>query len=254
MQAQPRLDSIIFEVRYAYGHLYYDKCGQILNDVERNCEGWIARSADINTGLLECPKREFRVGFNNIKFDFTSERADKQELEKIAKEASSIWKIIRANLGLNEFFRIGCRVFHILPTVSIEDADKLLCKKDMSTKIESDFIDSGYKIKTREITTVLTQENTEYRVKLGSITRAQSIDPSILLKGDPRAMSKHQRETRMEALKRLREYTSDPMYAILLDVDCVRFEIDVLNVEDYIVEQTQKVIKDFYPILTKLCQ
>ena len=102
-----RLERLIFEARYSYGNLYFDRCGITLNDIERECEGWIAGEATPQTGNLNRPDKNSHVGFNNEKFDFAVEKAFNHDLSDIAKEIEKIWKIIKANLGLEEFIRVG---------------------------------------------------------------------------------------------------------------------------------------------------
>lgn len=253
-QTQPKLDILIFEIRYAYGNLYYDKCGQTLNDIEKQCVGWITSSADIQTGISECPDKEFRVAFSNTKFDFTAVRSDKHKIEIIAKEASSTWRLVQANLGVDEFLRIGCRLQYLLAVDSTKDAESILQKPELGIKIEDEFINSNYKVKSRQVTTILSRDDKEYRVKLAPIIRYKAVDPTILMNVDPRTMPKHQREIRIEQIKKLRQYSSDPMYAVQLDVDCIQFHPEAVSVDKYIIEQAQIARNDFFPILEKLCQ
>ena len=89
----PRLERLIFEARYSYGNLYFDRCGITLNDIERECEGWIAGEATPQTGNLNRPDKNSHVGFNNEKFDFAVEKA------------SSVW---RNSLELDCAYNIIC--------------------------------------------------------------------------------------------------------------------------------------------------
>jgi hypothetical protein len=249
---QPQLDTLIFEVRYAYGHLYFDRCGQTIIDIQRECDGWVPGQVDVQTGYLERPDKGFRVGFSSIKFDFTADRADNEDIRIIAKEASTIWNIIQANLGLSEFPRIGCRLQYLLPTESIDEAERMLKSAKLNVLVPDALKNSGYKLKTRQITVVLSREDMEYRIILGTVTRVEGIDPSALIKGDPRALPKSQQKVRIETLKRLSEYRANPMYAVQLDIDCVKLQPETVGVEEYIKNQTQIVRDDFLQILEKL--
>ena len=121
----PLLDFVAFEIRYGSGHLYFDRCGQCLLDTERECLGWTPISADIQSGRLENPSKSLYAGFNNQRFNFTAQKASKLAMSEIAKEISCLWNIIQANLGLDEFVRIGFRLNYLLATESIDEADKL---------------------------------------------------------------------------------------------------------------------------------
>jgi hypothetical protein len=114
------LDTVAFQIRYGSGHLYYDRCGQCLLDIEQACDGWLTISADINSGRLERPDKSFNVGFNNSSFDFVAQKANNIDFKEFAQEVSLIWKIVQANLGLNEFLRVGCRFQYLKAYESIE--------------------------------------------------------------------------------------------------------------------------------------
>lgn len=248
----PILDTLIFEIRYASGHRYFDRCGQTLLDIERECEGWLGIAADPQTGTLERADKNFRVGFSNSKFDFTTGKANKEELAEVAKEASIIWKIIKANLGMDEFLRVGCRLKYLMAMRSIDQAEKALRKSELNIKLPDSFHNSGYSVKSRKVVTVLIQDEVEYRIELESLTRTESVHPSGILSVDPRLLSKKQDKARVEQLRQLKEYSVDPMYAVSLDVDCVQFKPKTVAIEKYILEKSQIVKKDFLPILEKL--
>jgi len=149
-----RLDSLVFQIKYASGYLYFDRCGQCLLDIEREREGWLSTSADIQTGKLERPDKNFRVAFSPNKFDFTAQKAYDQQLNEIAKETSELWKIIKANLGLEEFLRVGYRLSYLLPTNSIDQAENLIKKAKINITMPDEYRDAGYTIKSRQIVTI----------------------------------------------------------------------------------------------------
>jgi hypothetical protein len=102
---KPVLDTLILEIRYDFGNLYYDRCGLCLNDIEESRKGWHAIVASNNTGQLEDPEHNFIVSFSNRKYDFTANKIESSgtNIPIIIDEATHIWKIIQANLGLTEF-------------------------------------------------------------------------------------------------------------------------------------------------------
>ncbi len=248
----PILDTSNFEIRYASGYLYFDRCGQCLLDIERECEGWLAVSVSPQTGKLERPDKDFRLSFNNDQFNFSVHRASKVDIDLIAKEASVLWKIVQANLGIDVFLRVGYRLSYLLATQSTEDAEKLLRQSELNVEVPNKTINSGYTIKSQQIVTVLCREEMEYRVQLGTVTRHEAINPANILRGDPRILSKKQNEFRMAQFKQLSEYSANPMYAVCLDVDCAQIKPDAVSVQEFIVNQSEIVANDFLPILEKL--
>lgn len=250
---EPRLERLVFEIRYSYGHLYFDRCGVTLNDIERECDGWIAGEATPLTGNLDRPDKNFHVSFNNAKFDFTAEKAFKHDdLSDVAKEIAEIWKLIEANLGLEELIRVGLRLQYVLPTMSIDEAEQYLKKSAFNIKTPESLKNSGYNIKKRKMIAFLSKDETEYRIEMGAITQTLSVDPSRIATQDPRILSRKQRDARIAQLKQLSEYSADPMYALIFDIDCFEFEPKSIAIEKYIKQKSEIVEKDFLPILEEL--
>lgn len=252
MRELPILKTLVFEIRYSSGHLYYDRCGQTLQDIENNLVGWVGGIPDINTGSLQRIDKEYNASFGGIKYDFTANNAGKEETEIIAKDISSLWRIIQANLGMEDFVRVGCRFYYLIPTESTEEAEDRLKASELTIKFPESFFQNDNKIKNRHIITVITNGDIEYRIELNAVTRTEGMDVSSLLRSDPRLLPKGQREYRVEALKRAKAYSRDPMYAIQLDIDCAQYEPESVNVIKYILDR-EIFIKDiFVPILEKL--
>lgn len=246
------MDSVHFEIRYAYGHLYLDRCGQCLNDIERNCEGWQVTSADPSMGHLECPEKSFSINFNNERFNFSSQKSSRIEINTIAKEVNNIWRIIEANLGLEEYLRQGFRIYYLLGTTSLEEAERLLEKSELNIIYPDRLSTAGFKRKNLNVTTIVTNRDFEYRIQLMAVTRSEAIQPNNLIKADPRFLSNRQNQVRIAKLKQLAEYSSNPMYAVCLDVDCYQIKPEIITIEDFIIEQANIVKTHFLPILEKL--
>jgi len=246
------LDSLIFEIRYASGHLYFDRCGQCLLDIERNCDGWIVSQVDVQSGRLENVERSFTVNFNNTNYNFSARKPDEDNIADIAKEISKLWKIIQANLGLDDLLRVGCRLVYLLPTMSIEESERRLGRSDYNIRTPEAITELGFMIKTRDLTTVFFMGDDEYRVRQYAGTRYEAVDPSSLLKTEPRFLSKNQNRYRIEKIKKLAQYSANPMYGVFLDIDCSRAHPEIISFEEYIVEQYIASKKIFLPMLDKI--
>ena len=249
---EPVRDNLAFEIRYGAGHLYFDRCGQCLLDIERKCSGWSMVSVDIQTGRVQNPSKAMYANFNHNQFDFTAAKTHTRSIEEIAQEASNLWTIVQANLALDEFMRMGFRLFYLLPVSSTDEAEVRLRRSEINVQLQQTLLDKGYSIKTRHIIVVLLKDSTEYRLELAGVTRHEGLEPSDLLRGDPRALSKRQRELRVAQLKQMAEYSANPMFAVSLNIDCVRFDVEHPSVEEFILEQAQIVKETFLPILEKI--
>lgn len=245
------MDSFHFEVRYNYGSLYFDRRGQCLNDIERGRDGWYIVSVDPSKGLLEKPDKAFTANFNNQRFSFSSQKAFRTDIETIAKEVGTLWKIVEANFGLDDYTRQGCRFYYLMGTTSLEDAEKLLEKVSLNLIIPDELTKSGFKRKNTNLTVVLAKDNFEYRLNLTAITRYEAMNPDQLITTDPRLLSTKQKQIRLAKLQRLSEYSANPMYAACLDVDCYEVRPEKISVEEFIIEQSKIVQSEFLQILGK---
>ena len=245
------MDSLHYEIRYEYGNLYFDRCGQCVNDIERNCEGWRFMTADPSKGLLECPAKSFSAQFTHNRFIFSASKASSLEIKSIAREANNVWKIIKANLGLDQFLRQGCRVYFLKPATSTEEAEKLIDKAEVNVDIPQRLIDSGFNKKNSHLTTVVARGDFEYRIQMMSITRFEAMNPDLLIREDPRFLSSKQKEIRLQKLQRMSEYSANPMYAACLDVDCYQALPSNIFAEEFILEQYNVVASNFVSLLEK---
>jgi len=123
------LDSVSFEVRYAFGYTYLDRCGQTIVDVERTLEGWVPGDTSVQSGTLAHPATGASVQFSPDRFVFTS--TSPNDVDGMAISAASVWDIVRLNLGLTEWVRIGCRFQYLLPKASPEEVDKAMLRAPM---------------------------------------------------------------------------------------------------------------------------
>ena len=246
------LDLLTVEIKYSYGHLYWDRCGQTVLDIETQCDGWFSARDEKNVGRLENPEKSMNLVFNDSSFNFSTKKPDELDNDLIVEEVQKLWKIIRANFGLEEYNRMGYRLHFLKPTSSVDESEILIKNSELNVSIPDQLKDPHYNLKVRQVITIFDKEDIEYRVELKGITRSQSIDPSGLYTGRPETLSKDQKKYRLLKMKQLKEYSANPMYAVMLDIDCANYNPEQVSVGEYIKKQTDIVRNDFLPILEKL--
>lgn len=246
------LDSVVFHIRYAFGHTYLDRCGQTLVDIEQNIPDWIAGDVMPQSGNVHNLGKGYDVKFSSDFFQFVAKRP-KQSIEDIFENIDSIWRVICQNLGLSEFIRVSIRFNYLFPTKSYEDSERYIKKADIKVNIPQDIRDKGYSPKITSYIAVLEKEEMQYRVEMKGIYRAEGVDPSGVYVRDPRTLSTKQKEARLAAMINRSEYFKNPMYAVNLDVECFLDNIpEVFLPSKYIKEQNEIVQNDFYILLEKL--
>lgn len=246
------LDLLAFEIKYPYGHLYWDRRGQTILDIEMLGEGWFATTVKDNTAQLENPEKNMIMIFSDQHFAITTKRRKKLGGEIIKEDLQRLWKIVRANFGIEEYDRLACRFNFIKPTKSVEESELLIRESEFNVVIPEQLSPNNYDLSIRQVIAIFEKEEMEYRVELKGITRSEGIDPSGLLSVRPSAMSKKQKEYRLQKMKQLAEYSVNPMYGVMLDIDCATYSPEQISVVEFVDRQVDVIKTDFLPILEKL--
>jgi len=246
------LDSLAFEIRYSFGHLYWDRCGQTILDIETQCNGWFSARDKTNVGRLENPEKGITLLFSEGFFNFSINKPKPADMDAVKSDLSKIWKIVRANLGLDEYDRLASRFYYLKPTKSIEESEKLIEKSKFNIVVPGNLNEAGYDLNIRQLIAIFGKEDMEYRAELKGITRSEGVNPSSLMEKRPSAMSKRQNEYRLAKMKQIADYSTNPMCAVMLDIDCVKVNPEAISTTDFINEQLYIAEKDFLPILEEL--
>jgi hypothetical protein len=244
------LDLLSFEIRYPLGQLYWDRCGQTILDIKMLGSNWIGDVTDNATCRLEKLNKDMVLNFNSKMFHISAKKQDLDN-DDIIDEANMIWKIISSNFGINEYDRVGARFQFLKPTKSIEESEHFINKSELNVTVPS-YFSPEYKLSVRQVTTIFEKEEMEYRIELKGITRTEGIDPSGLFITRPKNMSKNQKLYQIDRLKKISEYSGNPMYGVMLDIDCVLYNPQRISIIEFIKNQKLIVKKDFLPILEAL--
>ncbi|MCP3963426.1 MAG: hypothetical protein GY719_36785 [bacterium] len=242
MSKQVRLDKVAFEIKFAFGHIYLDRCGQVLVEIERTMPGWVAGEVSPNSGRVQCPAHRQVANFNTEGFHIIASRP--HNLDTFCDHATSLWRILRSNLGLDNLIRIGARFYFLLPAKDLEQVDERIANADLNVRLPSR-LDAAYTPIRRHIVVILKREEVEYRVELSGVERTESIPPPKGLP-DPRLLAKHQQKARIDQMRWREAYDKNPMYAVSLDIDCVQYEPETsVNPDRYIRRSFEVVTEDF---------
>ena len=248
--AKPVLDSFVFQAIYGGGYTYLDRCGQTLVDIERTRPDWVPGDVNVTAGNIANEKLRMGMQFTVDRFTVTT--LHPTNLDAVGVETQALWNIVRENLGLSEYVRIGTRFQWILAKDSLEHAERCLAKAEFNLRLPEAWKKAGFECATRAMVAGLKRGPVEYRVSLQAVTRAEAISPSTLVTVDPRMLPKGRTAARLEAIKNRQKFNIDPMYVIHLDVDCVTYTPEVVKPQAYIREQREVVQKEFLSFIEGL--
>jgi hypothetical protein len=244
------LYSVIFEVKYAQGYVYLDRCGQTINDIQNDLKGWtVVASPSPDTATLSRVSKDFIVSFNSDRFNFTANYASETHPDQTCQDAAALWKIIKGNLGLTSFYRMGCRLNYNIPFLSWDEAKAFTATAMLSAPIFHPLIDNSFELLHSSDSSCFAKDGIEYRLEVSPIQRAEGVDPNRLVIAEGRSLPKGQRQARLDYQKRIAKYSRDPMFVVQLDVDCVWYDPEEVDVVKYMKDCTAFVEENFLPLL-----
>ncbi len=252
----PVLDQAILEVRYSRGHAYFDRSGQTLVELEQMDPEWMWDQFSSQATAATKLSTNTRVAFSNVKFDLvrTALTGDGRTLavdtDQFIADGVLAWKVINANLGLDEYTRIGLRLIFFLPKRSTEHAEAAMGSAILRPMIPDEL--SSLQVKARQTVVVFSDGPLEYRVELGGIVRHEGLPPTPLMTQRPEQLPKHQREYRNRLFSEQAKYGRNPKYAVKLDVDCAQSDPPKVDIAAYVKQAVATVRQNFLPILERL--
>ena len=246
------LAQVVAEIRYGSGHLFYDRCGQTLIDIESLSTEWVANTPTAKVAIVNKPVDYTTVSFNNLSFNYNAHRAYRLDIKDHAKSAASLWRIVKSNFGITELIRVGFRIKYINPTLTIEEAEKKLAQTKFDSEAIRMFLGDNFKTERRQILSFYSYKQYDYRMELAAVTQTEGIDPGKIITADPKAMPHRQREVRMAQLKQIKDYSTNPMYGVQLDVDCALHDPEEIHLESHIVDQFSFIKTHFLPLLENI--
>lgn len=219
---------VVFEARYREGYLYLDRCGRVVNEIVREREGWMVLAGqELKGSSLSDADSGSVFSFNAKKYDISVEGnydvgpLTQCQVDRFLKEAEQLHRIVYDVLDLNEFARIGFRVWYMFPAESklaacdllrkfgfLENADRFSKTPGATLEDATGSIVIAYLDRTRRISFEIAER--QDRFELGTITA--NIDPNNF--------PKHSRERLQATLKKRRiERDVYPPFGALIDVD-----------------------------------
>ena len=116
----------VFEVRYDFGQLYWDRAGRVSRQILSAFENWDSDSVSITTSRLSNRELNMVFNFGPAKLDLAqTQDADVDQLVSVgefAKIAEDATSIVIESLELEWFSRIGFRMWHLYPTSDRNEA------------------------------------------------------------------------------------------------------------------------------------
>jgi len=226
----PIIHKLVYEVRYKFGFTYLDRCGRTINRIMREKPEWMPYVAEPNpqkAPLINTKNRSI-FNFSALKYDLALEQEignevtlTKNNIKEFQEDADYLSKVINDELGLQEFIRIGFRIWYLIGTESNKVSDNWISNLGILTI--DDLIAEVFKgkMESRNFTIVFKGEDRKYRVSVNSVEKvgAPSLIDTKILKVQARQLPKNQQTHLMKQVKIKQKLASNPPYAVMIDID-----------------------------------
>jgi len=246
----------VFELRYDFGQVYWDRAGRIAKAILAKQEEWDFSEIDLNGCQLVHRSANLAFNFGHEKLDLAqTQSADVEELlpvHKFSTIAESAASIVAEHLEIDSFPRIGFRAWLLYPACDREESHRFVHDLGLFT------LDSAVKESIgnpSEVSHRLVIERPSHMLRIAVAPFEQHIDlpPSVLraARTRPRDRSRGQRQAAIDRLKAERTIGHYPQFGLLLDFDAYIEDPpypDELPVSDFIsnsfedFQKTKKVV------------
>lgn len=238
---KPYFEKVVFEVRYAKGHRYLDRCGETLIEIEEEFPEWIPQEISPSKGSLVHLARNINLNFNSYKLDASQE--DPKSTSELIEQVSPIVDIVCKNFGLSQFIRLGVRFFFLFPATSMEQAEEYVRKANL-VSINPKLIEAcGPNITAQKHVIIFESGNEGRRIEFNAVRREEARLPPQLLAAEPKVLPRGQREALIKKLQESKRYGEDPRFAMQVDVDNYEREPESFNVKAF-VEKHEEFIRE----------
>lgn len=229
---KPQFHKIIFELRYAQGHRYLDRCGETFVEIENRAPGWIPQEVSPSRGALVHLDKEILFSFNSYKLDAAQDHP--KDTKEFREQIALLTDIVCKNLGISTFVRIGLRLFFLYPAASMEEAEEMVRQSKVATpnpKIVQIF---GSVPQAQKHIFIFQNEQVGRRIEIGALRREEGRLVPELLSVEPRNLPKGQREALTKKLLETKRYSEDPRFSLQVDIDNYENDPEAFSVPSFI--------------------
>lgn len=228
----PVLIKVVFELRYRQGYTYLDRCGRTINLIQEYHPDWLLLASQPNPQMAPLINVETgaKFSFSSLKLDLGLERPsrdgelDEEKIRHLAQDADELTSIVIDQLGLAEFTRLGCRIWHLFPADTREQARQFLA--DLRIFEVQPTLLSAFAGEQEEASAVivLSGQDRKFRFATEVTERTMEVDVGDAVVNLPiQSLPSEQRKKALleqqKSASRKRKY---PPFAAMIDIDAYR--------------------------------
>jgi hypothetical protein len=214
----------VFELRYDFGQIYWDRAGRIAKEILLNHSGWDFNSIDIHHCQLGHRDANLVFNFGHGKLDISQAQSlEVQTLMPIGEFgtlAESFATAVVQHLDLEAFPRIGFRVWHLYASADREQSYHFLRRLKLFSLNAATSEPLG---EISEISHRLVVNRGSHVLRIAIAPFEQQVDLPLSVvraaKTQASKAKKDQKAVRIDQLKAKKTISHFPQFGLLLDLD-----------------------------------
>jgi hypothetical protein len=240
----PILYKLAYELRYRQGFAYLDKCGRIINKIQRNFPEWVTHGdPSPQSAALVSMRNGAVLNFSSVSVSLGLEMPvggdplTVEDVHSFIESADSITALVIDQLGivLEQLVRIGFRPWFLFASNDQEDAEAWLLRLGVFSVSDALSGSFGGTIESAQVGIVIAGEDRHFRVGLTGMERQAQLDlGQSVLSVRPRSLEENQREFLQQQMKVRRRMRQNPQFVAGVDIDCYQENPKVLDVRDFL--------------------
>lgn len=163
------LSRVILELRYDEGHLYWDKCGETITNIQKKFSEWRWNGTSTELAKLKNLQRNMELEFNYRYIRFIQIEVD--NLNQFKESTENITLIIVEKFNIETFNRIGNRYQYVLPLENPDQGKKIVQNSPFIEIPEDKLVLFGKNSTKTSFLVRIENNNRQYRIELIGIER-----------------------------------------------------------------------------------
>lgn len=175
-------EQVVFQLRYGQGYSYLDRCGRILNEIEKNYPEWVVSNSISPQGsALLSISNGCQLNFSSTSIDLSLRRdvnddpITEQNISDLHKQIDEMTTFICDRLDVSQVLRIGFRMIFSIPMGSKETAASGVKAKNIWKMGESFLNDVGGTTTSEAMTIEFDLGESSYRLGIHPMERTENV-------------------------------------------------------------------------------
>jgi hypothetical protein len=247
----PILQKLAYELRYRQGYTYLDKCGRIVNLIQRDHPEWVLQADQVSpqNAPLVSLRNASVFTFSSVNLALGLEKPlgqgplSPEDVDRFIDQADALTALVIDQLGVGQeqLTRIGFRIWYAFGCRDREDSEAWL--RELGCYDVNERLPAAFKgaLDALSVSVVIKGEDRYFRIVFNGAERQVQLDlGEAILTVKPRDLREGQKKFLTDQLKAKSRVRQNPEWIAIVDIDCYQEDPQVLEVRDFLVSSWEQ--------------